>query len=1102
MSPRVLAGRRRLVVALGLLLGLLAPTAAQASLPLTFDALANATAVSDQFAADGIVFVAPGATGLPLVKDVGALASSGTKVAESQCFACEFVHHKLRAALSTTRSTVTLRAGVDGAANASVQVLVEALDTTGSTVIGTQTVTLTSNNFRTPITIDPPGDDNIAYFQLRTFNNGDQGWPIGIDDVTYTGSGTAVPDVSVSITSPDAKVLLGASVDVPVTVTRFNASNGAVALSATGLPFGVSASFTPATLTGTATAAVLHLTALTNAASSPLPVPVAVVATPAGALSGPGPRSTTLNLVVAAPFTLAFATDPVRAASCSPTVVQLLVNREFGFAGTVALAIDPLPAGFSASLATTTVPPPVDGSRSTAVALTVTVAEHSPLGTVSLTVRGTSLGSPPASRSASLQHVPGTIAAAAPGAGRPPRDLHDGDAVTITGSGFCPGSSFTFGNANAGVTPAATAIDPSGTSVVLHVPRFATTGKITGSNGDGSFQSADAFTVRTARQDRGYAFVNYTHPGVSIGDLDAVYGRGQTDIVIDLCWPFGCNVDSGLHSPLTYLYEAISNAALSGNASCFGIALTSQRLAEGWQPYTTLDPPTATRPWDLAGPTGPGQALATQIRRWHNVQMSSEFIQHWVSNTVNSGNAISMIQTGLGQGHHPLVVMRNSPSDGHVVVALDVRADPARVGGYLIDVSDPNVPFFATENTDAASHHDREEVSVIHVAPDGSWTHVGGYGSTWSGSAHWLVAVPWGTIPRVPTLPTTLSGFLSLIVPFASGATTTTQITDAAGHTLLGPDGDVNPDAATSIPGATVLTGITGGTSSPLYVVPRDGVFTQTLRGTGVGTTGTGILGPGFGASVDGLSTTVGGSEVVTLAPAAGSLSVKASKGGAIHAQLASAGAGNEFGADVQLAGADPGAHGFVLGHTGGPFVYRNGGGAATAAIVLSWGGRNGTPGSLRIGSVSIPAGGSATVAPRRWSDLAGATTTLTVRNARGGVVTRRTVHPPRRRAAVRTVRLRILAGSGTTRVVMVKARFGSVPAGAVVTFAVDARSGRRIVAAVSRPLAAAKARGSRSMTFRVVLPRGAYRVSGTVIVARSGSGVQRTTASARYRVR
>lgn len=1083
---------------LALIAAALAPQA-RAAVPIDFEGLAAATIVSTQFEGDGVVFLGPpDSTGLPLVADVGVQAGSGTKVAFSQCPGCEFVHHVIRARLPQTRDSVSARVGLQSGIAGTGPVTLNALDA-GKAVIASTTATVPFGDYGTVMTVDAPGTDAIAYLELRTSDAAVVGAPIGIDDVTYTGGGAGVPDVSVSTGTVNLQLLLGGAVDLPVTVSRLNGSSGDVAMSVAGLPPGVTGTFTPAVLSGGQSETTLRLEATTAAPDSLVPHDVTVTATPADALAGPAPRTAGALLVVRAPFSLGFPAGPVRVPSCGTGTGTVSVNRAPGFTGPVTLSVDPVP-GVDVGLGETVVTPS-GGSFSTAVPLTVTRPGTGQMAGGTVTVRATSPGAPDATGTVPFVRYAGEITDVSPLSGRAPGSLLGGDPVTITGTGLCPGSVIRFGNAAAEAAPPPSAFAPGGTRATVPIPRYATSGPVTVVAPDGTFTSAQSVTVRGFRGMAGFAFDNYGGDDASLDDIRAVYGASQTNITLDVCWPFGCDVVTPIPNPFAYLYLTISNGFLAGKGSCFGMSIVSQRLAEGWTRYASFTPAGATTAWQLDARPGPGADLEKAIRGWHSAQLSSEFIQHWVAqatrNLAEGGSSTrGTIESQIRAGHHPILVLRNSVSEGHVVVASDVRS--ASDGGYDIDVYDPNVPYLTGEGTDAASRRDREDRSVVHVRPDGHWSHVGAYASTWSGGPGTLVAVPWGTVPRTPTMPTTIRGLLTLIVPIAADGAPAPQVTDARGDRLIGPGGDLETRLGQGIEGAQILAPALGVPGRPVYALPGVGPYTQTVAGTGAGGTGAAVLAPGFAGLVEGAGTRRGGETGIQVAAARGEVGVTAPAGGALRARLARARGDAQYGADVRVAGADPGTQRLALDVRAGALRFTNAGGAATMRATLTWAGPAGAPGSVDVGPVPVPARGTAVVAPRDWTGLAASPVALTVRDARGRVVRRRTIPG---RAPRRVVSVKVASTGGT---VAVTARLRGVPRTAEVQVALNVLRGRtRVVSQVSE-LPAARARGRRVVSFALPpLPKGSYTAVGSVVISGAVAAAPITESrSARARIR
>lgn len=213
---------------------------------------------------------------------------------------------------------------------------------------------------------------------------------IGTYSVTITGtSGSLVASTTFQLTvnqgpyftlgaSPNSMtLLLGASGSSNITVTGYNGFAGSVSLSASGLPNGVGASFTPNPITG---ASVLTLTESTVPAAAPAAGSYNITIT--GTSSGLYPVSTTLVLTVPpTAFTLVStigSTAIEQGASLTDTIGMNPLN---GFSGSVNLTVSGLTSGLTASIS----PNPITGTS----ILTVTASGSAPPGNTLLTITGT-----------------------------------------------------------------------------------------------------------------------------------------------------------------------------------------------------------------------------------------------------------------------------------------------------------------------------------------------------------------------------------------------------------------------------------------------------------------------------------------------------------------------------------------------------------------------------------------------------------------------------------------------------------------------------------------------------------------------------------------
>jgi hypothetical protein len=208
----------------------------------------------------------------------------------------------------------------------------------------------------------------------------------GAATVTVTGvagSLTASAKLSLTVSTPgftlaaspsSVSIMQGATGSTTLTLTPVNGFSGTANLAVSGLPIGVTAAFSPASLTSTG-----KLT-LTVAASAPTGTAAATVTATSGSISA---KTTVSVAVAAAPgFKLSAPASSVNVVAGGKGTVSITVQPQNGFTGTVALAASGLPAGLSASFN-----PASTASSST---LTITATTAAALKSSQFTVSGTS----------------------------------------------------------------------------------------------------------------------------------------------------------------------------------------------------------------------------------------------------------------------------------------------------------------------------------------------------------------------------------------------------------------------------------------------------------------------------------------------------------------------------------------------------------------------------------------------------------------------------------------------------------------------------------------------------------------------------------------
>ena len=154
---------------------------------------------------------------------------------------------------------------------------------------------------------------------------------------------------SFSVASTGVSVEQGQTATDSVTISAINGFSGAVTLSASGLPTGVTASFSPSMVTGSA-GSTLTLTAAGNATVGSATVTITGSSTGTGS-TGAQSHSTTITVtVIAKPdFTMSVTPASVSVAAGATSTATVAIGFVGGLTGSVAVQASGLPAGVQAN---------------------------------------------------------------------------------------------------------------------------------------------------------------------------------------------------------------------------------------------------------------------------------------------------------------------------------------------------------------------------------------------------------------------------------------------------------------------------------------------------------------------------------------------------------------------------------------------------------------------------------------------------------------------------------------------------------------------------------------------------------------------------------
>jgi hypothetical protein len=231
-----------------------------------------------------------------------------------------------------------------------------------------------------PVQITGVGMFDFLHGQTGVAPNGIEIHPV----LSIVFNPSTSPDFSISASPSSVSAVQGGSVNTTISTTVSGGFNSAVSLSASGLPAGASATFTPTSIAAPGSgSSTLKLSAGTAAAGT---YNVTVTGTGGGKT-----HSTTVSFTVttsASPdFSLSVSPTSLSVASGSNGTATVSTSVSGGFNSAVALSVSGVPTGATATFSPTSIAAPGSGSSTLTISTGTAAA-----GTYSLTITGTGGG--------------------------------------------------------------------------------------------------------------------------------------------------------------------------------------------------------------------------------------------------------------------------------------------------------------------------------------------------------------------------------------------------------------------------------------------------------------------------------------------------------------------------------------------------------------------------------------------------------------------------------------------------------------------------------------------------------------------------------------
>lgn len=273
------------------------------------------------------------------------------------------------------------------------------------------------------------------------------------------GSPTEPGTMVLGLSDPSLSVIAGRAGAIGLTVLRGGSFSGPVTITVDGMPAGVTAVVTPATVAAAQSAGVIEVAV----AAGTLPATATLTVRARG--DGVPEQSRTVALTILPPpaFTMAIARDTIAVRASRSDSVSVTVVRTGGFAGAVTFTIDSLPSGVTAA----PVVLPVDSSTAM---IRISASQAAALGNDTIHVRGRAAGLEDRTASLVLRvlEAPAFALSLAGDSLVLPAGGLDSVAVKVTRTGGFAGP-VTIGASGlpAGVTAADIAVPATGDSAVL-----------------------------------------------------------------------------------------------------------------------------------------------------------------------------------------------------------------------------------------------------------------------------------------------------------------------------------------------------------------------------------------------------------------------------------------------------------------------------------------------------------------------------------------------------------------------------------------------------------------------------------------------------------
>jgi hypothetical protein len=232
-------------------------------------------------------------------------------------------------------------------------------------------------------------DPNLAngmayYYQVTAFPSGNEACAsLPSTCITVTPSTSVTPDFTISASPGSVSIAQGATGTSTVTTTVSGGFNSAISLSASGLPSGVTASFSPSSIAAPGSGS--STLTFTVSATATLGTSTVTITGTGGSTTHTTTVSLTVTSVPTPDFTISASPSSVSIAKGAAGSSTITTAVSGGFNSAIALSATGQPSGVTVSFSPTSIAAPGSGSST----MNITVASTAATGTSTITITGT-----------------------------------------------------------------------------------------------------------------------------------------------------------------------------------------------------------------------------------------------------------------------------------------------------------------------------------------------------------------------------------------------------------------------------------------------------------------------------------------------------------------------------------------------------------------------------------------------------------------------------------------------------------------------------------------------------------------------------------------